>query len=105
MSIRLLFYFFKAYEVLSDSKKRQQYDLHGSTDGSTNNQFNFNFDNFFRNFDFEEFGGGDGGGPFRFSFGNHGKHHSGREGDGSGHQRHPSGSPFFTFQDFFNDVN
>ena len=78
-----LVHVFTAYEVLSDDKKRKQYDQFGE-DGLNNNGFhssgggfhNFNFDDdLFQDFEFNEpFGhkshrGGDG---FKFSFGGNG---------------------------------
>lgn len=66
----------EAYEVLSDEKKRRQYDQFGS-EGMNNDGFNFHqgfqsFDDLFKDFDFG-FGNGHnqrgGGGGFKFSFG------------------------------------
>lgn len=60
-----------AYEVLSDEKKRRQYDQFGS-EGMNDNGFNFHqggfksFDDLFQDFDFG-FGSGQGNG-FKFSF-------------------------------------
>ena len=60
-----------AYEVLSDEKKRRQYDQFGS-EGMNENGFNFhqgfqNFDDLFKEFDFgHRHGRGNG---FKFSFG------------------------------------
>lgn len=113
---QVIFLLFTAYEVLSDEEKRKQYDRFGHQApggaGHGGNPFHFNFDDFFRNFDFgEDFGDG---GPFHFSFGggngfhnqhqqHHQQHHhhqqkraSGGGGDGAG---------FFSFGDFFQDVN
>lgn len=61
-----------AYEVLSDEKKRRQYDQFGS-EGMNDNGFDFHqggfksFDDLFQDFDFG-FGSGQGNG-FKFSFG------------------------------------
>lgn len=63
-----------AYEVLSDEKKRRQYDQFGS-EGMNGNGFNFqqgfqSFDDLFKDFDFGNFGSGHGNGrEFKFSFG------------------------------------
>lgn len=66
---------FLAYEVLSDEKKRRQYDQFGE-DGVKGEGFrsgSFNFDDFFKDFNFGGFGGGNGnkrgGNGFKFSFG------------------------------------
>lgn len=75
ISYQLLFFALSAYEVLSDEKKRRQYDQFGS-EGMNDNGFNFHqgfqsFDDLFKDFDFG-FGSGHGrgnGNGFKFSFG------------------------------------
>lgn len=71
----------KAYEILSNEKKREEYDEFGTTDDSSNFNGAFNFNDFFRQFDeARDFRGYDGGGGrkqgqkhggqhFSFSFG------------------------------------
>lgn len=77
--------FFAAYEVLSDEKKRRQYDQFGE-EGMKEQPgfegFNFNFDDFFKGF-----GGG-------FGHGHNSHHH------------HSGGHGFkFSFDDIFNQNN
>ena len=78
VNTRLLVCLFSAYEVLSDEKKRRQYDQFGEEGMKSQPDFEgfkFNFDDFFKGFgNFGGFGGGGRGeqnthGGFKFSFG------------------------------------
>ena len=86
-SARILLHFkpFTAYEVLSDDKKRKQYDRFGE-EGMKEQPgfegFNFNFDDFFKGF----------GGGFK-----HGHKHE--------HHRSSGGGFRFSFDDLFNQDN
>ncbi|XP_071081981.1 dnaJ homolog subfamily B member 9-like isoform X1 [Haliotis cracherodii] len=91
----------KAYETLSDEKKRKNYDMFGETGDGPNGGngghgrggFNFNFDEFFKNFDE----------AFKAHQGAHHHHHQQQ------HQHHHQkahggfGGGFFNFDDFFDD--
>lgn len=57
-----LLYFTTAYEVLSDSDKRKQYDLYGADSVNQGNAHGFNYDDFFTS------GGAGGGQHFHFNF-------------------------------------
>merc|ERR1712173_429669 len=83
----------EAYEILSDEKKRQNYDHSGHTgsfkfnEGTRANNFNFNFDDLFKQFEHDIFG--DMKGHMHTHFGNH----------FSAHQQASGGA--FSFEDMF----
>jgi DnaJ-class molecular chaperone len=102
-----------AYEVLSDDEKRKKYDQFGHDAFSQGgggggfgggSPFGFNFDDIFKNFDFQDFGGD----SFHFSFGGndhgHGHHHQHQNRQQQKQQRGGGGGGFFTFDDFLTDV-
>merc|ERR1711997_117936 len=66
----------EAYEILSDERKRQNYDGHGGhtgsfkfNEGTRANNFNFNFDDLFKQFEHDIFG--DMKGHYASHFGSH----------------------------------
>lgn len=73
ITICVTFSLFQAYEVLSDEKKRRQYDQFGEEglNGEGFRSGSFNFNDFFKDFDFGGFGksGNKRGNSFKFSFG------------------------------------
>jgi len=83
----------EAYEVLSDEKKRSEYDQFGksafkdSTHGGNHYGFNFNFDDFYKNFD--EFS------SFRFK----------SSGSRNAHRNHAGSRTHAFFDDLFSDFN
>ncbi|XP_046553059.1 dnaJ homolog subfamily B member 9-like isoform X1 [Haliotis rubra] len=88
----------QAYETLSDEEKRKKYDMFGETGEETNGGpgrgggFNFNFDEFFKNFDE----------AFKAHQGAHHRHHHHHQ---QQHQKAHGGfgGSFFNFDDFFDD--
>jgi len=74
----------EAYEVLSDSKKRKEYDMHGGHGGGFNfnggkaQDFHFNFDELFKHFETDIFG--DMEDHFKGHFSNHFANHAGAMG-------------------------
>jgi len=83
----------EAYEILSDEKKRQNYDHSGHTgsfkfnEGTRANNFNFNFDDLFKQFEHDIFG--DMKGHYASHFGSHFSAHA-----------HATGGAF-SFEDMF----
>ncbi|OXA38543.1 DnaJ subfamily B member 9 [Folsomia candida] len=93
----------KAFRKLAKRKKYDQFGhdtfSSGGGGGGGGGGFHFNFDDFFKGFDFPGFGGGGGDEGFHYSFGGGG--HSQQQKRQENQQR--GGGGFFTFEDFFND--
>nr|ACO14624.1 DnaJ homolog subfamily B member 9 [Caligus clemensi] len=87
----------EAYEVLSDERKRAEYDAHGGShsftggSGSRAGNFHFNFDEFFSQFEDDIFGDINMKSHFSSHFDNHFRSHAEATGGG------------FDFEDFLND--